>query len=106
MNHCHRYGVQNYTSCDDVVEPRVLCYFIEKYLRAFWTSHLFDQVISQANFLYFNPGSLFLSHKIIAHFILFLDFVEVINDYANKQVDDKLAANDHEGNEVKSHNWF
>ena len=59
---------------------------------------------SLANFLSVNPLSLALSNEPWAKFILFFDFIKVINNNTNEQIDNKKWADNHETNEVRDHN--
>jgi len=56
-------------------------------------------VFAQADLLNFNPAFLLFCNKHITQFFSLLNCVEVVNDHTNKQVNDELASNNHEGNE-------
>lgn len=86
-----------------MIEDNVLSEFCECYLVAFGSPHLLDQILRETNFLYLNPGALFLSDETVSHLVFFFDFVKVVNDDTDEQVNDELTANDHKGDEVNSH---
>ena len=43
-----------------------------------------------------------MCHKVVAHFILLLNLVEVVNDDTDEEVDDELTSNDHESHKVQT----
>ena len=61
-------------------------------------------MLRQSNFLYSDPSSLLLSHEVISHFIFLLDFVEIVNNDANKEIDNELTTDNHECYKVEAHN--
>ena len=65
-------------------------------LTAFGLFHLHGESFALTNFLYFNPTPLAIGNEHVTKFFFFFDSVEIINYDTNKQINDKLTADNHE----------
>lgn len=69
-------------------------------IEAIATSLRFNDLLTEflglSNLLDFNPAALVLSDEHVVKFLFLLNRLEVVDDDADEQVNDELAADDHE----------
>jgi hypothetical protein len=96
MLHSHHNCVCEDEKCYCQLKIPVINHVKEYLLAAFGFINFDLQLFSLTNFLNLYPRLLLVCHKHTSKLLFFFDFIEVIYDNSNKQIDYELTANDHE----------
>jgi len=102
----HDDGVENNKEGDRVVESLVVHEPVEVVLAASRHFSFPSKLFALSDLLNFNPASLVFCHKLVAELFLLLNRVEVVNNHSYEQVDDELASNNHEGDEIDTEHYL